>query len=140
SRTSNPNAGEFQGLRVTHDSPRIDAQDTADRPLYEHVALAANRWHAEGPGACGLVVGATAPQELERIRALSPDLAFLIPGVGAQGGDLTSAIKFGATRTGVGPVINASRAILYASRSASFADDARKAALKIVEEMRREWR
>jgi orotidine-5'-phosphate decarboxylase len=136
-RTSNPNAGEFQGLRVMHDSPRKDVHDSVERPLYEQVALAANRWHAEGPGACGLVVGATAPQELERIRALSPDLPFLIPGVGAQGGDLASAIRFGATRTGIGPVINASRAVLYASRSASFAEDARKAALKIVEEMRK---
>ena len=134
-RTSNPNAGEFQGLKVVHESSPITTN--VDHTLYEQVALAANRWHAEGPGACGLVVGATAPAELERIRALSPDLPFLIPGVGAQGGDLASAIKYGVTQTGIGPVINASRAVLYASKGEHFAEEARKAALKIVEEMRK---
>jgi orotidine-5'-phosphate decarboxylase len=134
-RTSNPNAGEFQGLKVVHESSPIATN--VDHTLYEQVALAANRWHAEGPGACGLVVGATAPAELERIRALSPDLPFLIPGVGAQGGDLASAIKYGVTQTGIGPVINASRAVLYASKGEHFAEEARKAALKIVEEMRK---
>ena len=124
-RTSNPNAGEFQNLT------------TDDLALYERVALSANRWHSEGPGACGLVVGATAPAELERIRTISPDLPFLIPGVGAQGGDLESAVKYGATRNGVGPVINASRAVIYASRMVDFADAARNAALTIVEQMRR---
>ncbi|MCL4505149.1 MAG: orotidine-5'-phosphate decarboxylase [Chloroflexi bacterium] len=123
-RTSNPNAGEFQNLTV------------GDRALYEQVALAADRWNAECPGACGLVVGATAPRELERIREIVPDLPFLIPGVGAQGGDLEAAVRFGATRNGVGPVINASRGVLYASRTVNFADDARNAAMKIVEQMR----
>ena len=144
-RTSNPNAGEFQGLKVIHESSRMDTNNVVredsrqfvDHTMYEQVAMAANRWHAEGPGACGLVVGATAPQELERIRAIAPDLPFLIPGVGAQGGDLAAAIKYGVTRTGIGPVVNASRAVLYASRGESFAEDARKAALKIVDEMRK---
>jgi orotidine-5'-phosphate decarboxylase len=141
-RTSNPNAGEFQGLGTDDGRPTTDDEGTAVRfpssvfRLYERVALAANRWHAEGPGACGLVVGATAPQELERIRAISPDLPFLIPGVGTQGGDMGAAVKFGATRNGLGPVINASRSILYASRTASFAEDARKVALAMVEQMR----
>ena len=123
-RTSNPNAGEFQNL----------ASD--GRPLYEQVARLAERWHAEGPGACGLVVGATAPQELQRIRSIVPDLPFLIPGVGAQGGDLEAAVKYGETRSGMGPVINVSRSVLYASHTANFAEDARKAALAIVEQMR----
>lgn len=123
-RTSNVNAGEFQNL------------SSGGQTLYERVALSANQWHREGPGSCGLVVGATAPAELERLRALSPDLAFLIPGVGAQGGDLEAAVRHGASRSGVGPVINASRAVLYASRTVNFADDARKAALNIVEQMR----
>jgi orotidine-5'-phosphate decarboxylase len=134
-RTSNPNAGEFQGLKVIHESSPM-ATNVA-HTLYEQVALAANRWHAEGPGACGLVVGATAPAELACIRALSPDLPFLIPGVGAQGGDLASAVKYGVTQSGIGPVINASRAVLYASKGENFAEEARKAALKIVEEMRK---
>ncbi len=123
-RTSNPNAGEFQNL----------ASD--GRPLYEQVARLAERWHAEGPGACGLVVGATAPQELQRIRSIVPDLPFLIPGIGAQGGDLEAAVQHGETRSGIGPVINVSRSVLYASRTANFAEAARQAALAIVEQMR----
>jgi orotidine-5'-phosphate decarboxylase len=97
----------------------------------------ASLWNAEGPGACGLVVGATAPQEMQRIRELAPETPFLIPGVGAQGGDLDAAIQFGRTQSGLGPVINASRSILYASRTAAFAEDARQAALATVEQMRR---
>jgi orotidine-5'-phosphate decarboxylase len=123
-RTSNPNAGEFQNLKIS------------DATLYEQVAQAVKRWHAEGPGACGMVVGATAPQEMEHIRTIAPDVPFLIPGVGTQGGDMDAAVKFGITRNGVGPVINASRAVLYASRTTNFAEDARKVALKMVEQMR----
>ncbi|HEY3291399.1 MAG TPA: orotidine-5'-phosphate decarboxylase [Anaerolineae bacterium] len=123
-RTSNVNAGEFQNL------------SSNGHALYENVALQANQWQREGPGTCGLVVGATAPTELQRIREISPDLAFLIPGVGAQGGDLEASMRYGTSHSGVGPVINASRAVLYASRTVNFADDARNAALKIVEQMR----
>ena len=133
-RTSNPNAGEFQALAVTHDASH--QASNVNRQLFEDVAQKANAWHAAGPGACGLVVGATAPEEMKRIREIAPDLPFLIPGVGAQGGDLQSAIKFGKTKAGVGPVINASRSILYASRLESFAEDARAAAMKMVEDMR----
>ena len=136
-RTSNPNAGELQALQIT-DAGNPQAA-THNPKLFEEVALKANAWHAAGPGACGLVVGATAPDEMQRIRELSPHLPFLIPGVGAQGGDLQSAIQFGKTRAGLGPVINASRSILYASRRETFADDARAAALKMVEEMRANW-
>ncbi len=136
-RTSNPNAGELQALQITDAG---NPQTAIHNPkLFEDVALKANAWHAAGPGACGLVVGATAPEEMQRIRELSPHLPFLIPGVGAQGGDLHSAIQFGKTRAGLGPVINASRSILYASRRDTFADDARAAALKMVEAMRARW-
>lgn len=124
-RTSNANAGEFQNLMVD-----------GDQRLYEGVARSARRWNEDGPGACGLVVGATAPQELERIRALAPELPFLIPGVGAQGGDLAAAVRFGCTSTGLGPMVNASRSVLYASRKADFADAARAAALEMVQAMR----
>jgi orotidine-5'-phosphate decarboxylase len=129
-RTSNMNAGEFQSLTLRDESKEREF------PLYEVVAHKANAWHAEGPGACGLVVGATAPEELRRIRDIAPDLPLLIPGVGAQGGDLRTAIKFGKTRDGLGPVINASRSILYASPKADFAEAARAEALRIVDEMR----
>lgn len=127
-RTSNPNAGEFQNLKT--------ASSQGERLLYEEVALAASRWHAQGLGACGLVVGATAPAELQRIREIAPDVPFLIPGVGAQGGDLEAAVRFGRARDGVGPVINASRAVLYASRTMTFAEDARRAAQALVDTMR----
>jgi orotidine-5'-phosphate decarboxylase len=123
-RTSNPNAGQFQNLVVD------------DQPLYARVAAQARAWHADGPGACGLVVGATAPAELEAIRAAAPELPFLIPGVGAQGGDLAAAVKHGLTADGLGPVINASRAILYASRRDDFAEAARAAAEAMVNDMR----
>jgi orotidine-5'-phosphate decarboxylase len=126
-RTSNPNAGEFQELMTDDGSRQL---------LYERVARRAVQWHAEGPGACGLVVGATAPEEMAYIREIAPDLPFLVPGVGAQGGDLGSAIRFGTTSDGLGPVVNASRSVLYASRKIDFAAAARAAALQLVDEMR----
>lgn len=122
-RTSNPGAGEFQNLV------------SEGTPLYQSVVKKANEWHRAGPGACGLVVGATYPQELEQVRALAPDLAFLIPGVGAQGGDLASAVRHGPTSSGIGPVINASRSIVYASGQADFAEAARAAAIKMRDEI-----
>ncbi len=136
-RTGNEHAWELQDLEVEARPAMDDQRAGAPMPrLYEKVALMANRWHAEGPGACGLVVGATAPEEMQRIRALSPQLPFLIPGVGAQGGDLAAAVEFGRTRDGLGPVINASRSVIYASRKADFAEAARAAALQLVEQMR----
>jgi orotidine-5'-phosphate decarboxylase len=122
-RTSNPGAGEFQNLNV--------GQGT----LYEAVVLKAAEWRRLGPGTCGLVVGATYPHELEHIRGLAPDLPFLIPGVGAQGGDLAAAVRYGPTSGGIGPVINASRSILYASGKADFAEAARAAAAKVRDEI-----
>jgi orotidine-5'-phosphate decarboxylase len=130
-RTSNANAGEFQALET-----QVDSAPNVKHQLFEQVARAANRWHAEGPGACGLVVGATAPEEIKRIRGVAPDLPFLIPGVGTQGGDLVAAVQFGKTRDGLGPVINASRSVLYASRKEDFAEAARAEALKLVAQMR----
>lgn len=130
SRTSNVNAGEFQNLNVAgEEAPGGEA-------MYERVARRASVWNAEGPGSCGLVVGATAPEEMASIRQIAPELPFLIPGVGAQGGDLKFAVQHGRTNTGLGPVINASRSILYASRRVDFAEAARAAALTMVEEMR----
>jgi orotidine-5'-phosphate decarboxylase len=115
-RTSNPGAGDFQDLMV----------DGA--PLYQHVVARAREWHAAGPGACGLVVGATYPAELAVIRALAPDQPNRSPGVCAQCGDLAAAVQHGPTAQGLGPLINASRAVLYASRGADFAEAARRSA------------
>jgi orotidine-5'-phosphate decarboxylase len=101
------------------------------RPLYERVAHLAVRWDADLPGACGLVVGATYPQELARLRQIAPELPFLIPGIGSQGGNLEAAVVHGPTNTGVGPVINSSRGIIYASSGPDFAQAARTAAIAL---------
>ncbi|MEA3338730.1 MAG: orotidine-5'-phosphate decarboxylase [Chloroflexota bacterium] len=118
-RTSNPSAPDLQDRIVD------------GRPLYEEVARLANRWDTEYPGSCGLVVGATYPDELARLREIAPDLPFLIPGIGAQGGDLAAAVTHGPTAGGLGPVINSSRGIIYASSGPDFAQAARAAALTL---------
>jgi orotidine-5'-phosphate decarboxylase len=118
-RTSNPNAGLIQGLPA------------GGGTVGEFVARRVVEWDARHPGACGLVVGATAPEALERMRSIAPRLPFLIPGIGAQGGDLAAAVKYGPAGAGVGPIINASRSILYASSQADFAEAARAATLKL---------
>ena len=99
--------------------------------MYEHVArLAQGPWNLNGQ--LGLVVGATYPAEIDRVRALAPTLPLLIPGVGAQGGDAIATVKAGLRANG--PIIvNSSRAILYAASDAQFADAARREALKTRE-------
>ena len=115
-RTSNPGSGEFQDLRVD------------GRPLYQCVAQrVAQDWNANGN--CMLVVGATWPKELAEIRALVGDLPFLVPGIGAQGGDVEAVVRAGVTSDRGGLVISSSRAILYAGDGPGFADAARAAAL-----------
>ncbi len=96
--------------------------------LYERVAqLAAQQWNSSGQ--LGLVVGATYPTELARVRALVGDMPLLVPGVGAQGGDVQATVKAGQTAAGAGMVINSSRAILYASQGEDFAQRAHAVAL-----------
>lgn len=125
-RTSNPGSGEFQDLLVD------------ERPLYQHVAArVASEWNANGQ--CMLVVGATWPRELGEVRALVGDLPFLVPGVGAQGGDVQAVLEQGATKDGTGLVISSSRAILYAGNGEDFADAARAAAMRQRDEINR-WR
>jgi orotidine-5'-phosphate decarboxylase len=118
-RTSNPSAADLQDHVVK------------GHPLYEEVAQLAAQWNAELPGACGLVVGATYPEELARLRKVAADLPFLIPGIGAQGGSLEAAVAHGPTADGLGPVINSSRGIIYASSGPDFAEAARAAALDL---------
>jgi orotidine-5'-phosphate decarboxylase len=122
-RTSNDGAAEFQDLKVE------------GRPLYEHVAEAvATKWNANNN--CLLVVGATYPEEMKTIRKIvGPDIIFLVPGVGAQGGDVAALMQ-----AGLGPnknelVINSSRAVLYASSGEDFAEAARKEALRTRDEI-----
>jgi orotidine-5'-phosphate decarboxylase len=127
-RTSNPGGDDFQNQRL---------RDVPGQPaLFEHIAaLAQGPWNENGQ--LGLVVGATYPSEIERVRAVAPTLPLLIPGVGAQGGDAAATVKAGwrhaqdAIATTTGPVIvNSSRAILYASSGADFAQAARSEALR----------
>ncbi|MCS7178903.1 MAG: orotidine-5'-phosphate decarboxylase [Anaerolineae bacterium] len=121
-RTSNPSA------------PDLQDRTAGGEPLYLAVARLAQEWDRALPGTCGLVVGATYPEELARLRAAVPDLPFLIPGLGAQGGDLEAAARYGPAGA-VGPVVNVSRAVLYASSGPDFADAARAAALRWVESL-----
>ena len=119
-RTSNPGGDDFQNQRLA---------GVAGTPLlYEHIAqLAQGPWNLNGQ--LGLVVGATYPAEIDRVRALAPTLPLLIPGVGAQGGDALATVRAGWRKDG--PIIvNSSRAILYASSGADFAQAARQEAVK----------
>ncbi len=119
-RTSNPGGDDLQNQRLSS----IEGAPL----LYEHVArLAQGPWNVNGQ--LGLVVGATYPAEIERVRAVAPTLPLLIPGVGAQGGDAVATVKAG-WRVDAPIVVNSSRAILYASSGEDFADAARREALK----------
>ena len=114
-RTSNPSGAELQSL------------DCGGQPLYERVAmLARDRWNANGNA--GLVVGATCPEELARVRAICPEMPFLVPGVGAQGGDVAAVLRVGQAASGDGLVINSSRGIIYAASDDAFAAAAGRAA------------
>ncbi|MFP5390916.1 MAG: orotidine-5'-phosphate decarboxylase [Gammaproteobacteria bacterium] len=101
-RTSNAGGSDLQFM------------DVGGRPLYQHVArLVAEKWNANGQ--CALVVGATFPEELAQVRAIVGDMPLLVPGIGAQGGDVAATVKAGRTANGTGMMINSSRAILYAT-------------------------
>ncbi|MEO8278688.1 MAG: orotidine-5'-phosphate decarboxylase [Ideonella sp.] len=125
-RTSNAGGDDLQALRLADETGRPGER------LYEYIArLAATEWNRNGQ--LGLVVGATYPAEIERVRELAPNLPLLIPGIGTQGGDAQATVRAGwrgtADRT-TGPIIvSASRSILYASRNNEFAEAARDAAL-----------
>jgi len=124
-RTSNPSSADIQDLRVL---PPEGQQPPGGGQLDEYVAFLAQEWDQQGEGCCGLVVGATQERMLRRLREIAPRLPFLVPGVGAQGGVLEAAVEFGPTAEEVGPIINASRSIIYASSGEDFATAARAAA------------
>lgn len=124
-RTSNPGAADFQSLRCQVEG--------GHRPLFEVVALRASQWNTYGN--IGLVVGATYPEELRLIRQSHPALPLLIPGIGAQGGDLALTVRYGVDARGEKAIINSSRQILYASRGKDFAAAARQAALTLRDEI-----
>lgn len=110
-RTSNPSARDFQDLLV-------QGEGGQGRPLYEVVAQRVQSWNQAGN--CGLVVGATYPQELRTIRSLCPDMPILIPGVGAQGGKLEESVAAGVDGRGERAIIAVSRAILYAGHDSNY--------------------
>jgi orotidine-5'-phosphate decarboxylase len=115
-RTSNPGGSDLQSQRLANGDM-----------LYEHIArLAAGPWN--GGGQLGLVVGATYPGEIARVRELAPTLPLLIPGIGAQGGDAEATVRAG-WRAGAPIIVSSSRAILYASAGADFAEAAHRVAL-----------
>ncbi|GCF07405.1 orotidine-5'-phosphate decarboxylase [Dictyobacter arantiisoli] len=115
-KTSNPGSGELQNLLVGE----------AQEPLYLLVARnVAQHWNEHGN--CALVVGATYPEELRRVREVVGDVPLLIPGIGAQGGDVAATVQAGKDSRGWGMIINSSRGIIYASSGADFAQAARKA-------------
>jgi orotidine-5'-phosphate decarboxylase len=117
-RTSNAGAGDLQDL------------DVGGRRLYQAVAeMAALRWNTRGN--CLLVVGATYPRELAQVRALVGAMPLLVPGVGAQGGDVEAVVKHGQTGAGSGLIISSSRAILYAAGGKDFAHAAREATARL---------
>ena len=121
-RTSNPGAGDLQDLEV------------GGRRLFHVVAdLAARRWNTRGN--CALVVGATYPRELAEVREIVGNMPFLVPGVGAQGGDVAQAVQSGQSGAGAGLVISSSRGILYASSGENFVSAAREATLKLRDQI-----
>lgn len=123
-RTSNPGARDLQDLEV----------GAAGRRLYHVVAeLTARRWNMRGN--CLLVVGATYPKELAEIRQIVDQMPLLVPGVGAQGGDVAQVVRNGQTATGAGLIISSSRSILYASAGDDFASAARAAALLLRDQI-----
>ena len=124
-RTSNPGAADLQDLAMAD-----------GRPLYQHVAeTVARDWN--GNGNCLLVVGATWPEQLREVRAIVGDVPFLVPGVGAQGGDVEAVVRNGRAADGTGLLVSSSRAILYASSGDDHADASATAARSLRDEINR---
>ena len=131
-RTSNAGSAHFQDLLLCEKSAKAGE---GEKPLFEVVAQRAREWNTFGN--VGLVVGATYPEELRRVRQLCPQMPLLIPGIGAQGGDLASAVRYGVDDQGEKAIISSSRQIIYASKGKDFAEAARGAALKLRDEINR---
>jgi orotidine-5'-phosphate decarboxylase len=123
-RTSNPGGADFQAL------------DCGGTPLYLRVAeTIARDWNTHGN--CALVTGATWPEEIRRVRALAGDMPLLVPGIGAQGGDIEAVMHAGRTSEGLGLMINSSRGIIYAGHGEDFAQAARKATIELRDTINR---
>lgn len=121
-KTSNTGGGEFQNLEVQ------------GKPLYQHIAeKVAYEWNTLGN--CSLVVGATYPDELKTIRQIVGDMTLLVPGIGAQGGDIEKTVTAGLNSQNTGLLINSSRGIIFASTGEDFAERAREEAIKLRDEI-----
>ncbi|WP_067515745.1 orotidine-5'-phosphate decarboxylase [Endozoicomonas ascidiicola] len=126
-RTSNPGAAAIQNLKIQKD-------DGGSALLYEVIAkMCQQDWNQNNNVL--LVVGATNPAELKRIRELTGDMTFLVPGLGAQGGDVEATVKSGVNSEGKGIIVNSSRGIIYASSGDDFAEAARQAAIELRDEV-----
>ncbi len=123
-RTSNRSAVDFQ-----------DLTDNFGMKFYQSVALRAKEWNREDN--IGLVVGATYPEELKEIRKICPAMPLLVPGIGAQGGDLEMSVRYGVDSNAEKAIIVAARQVLYASKGPDYADAARKAAAEIRDNINR---
>ena len=121
-RTSNPGAADFQDLRIN------------GAPLYQIVAKKIVKWNKQY-GNCLMVTGATWPKQLSEIRKIASDIPFLVPGIGAQGGEVEAAVKNGQDKKGAGLIINSSRGIIYASSGPDFAKVARAETEKLRNEI-----
>jgi orotidine-5'-phosphate decarboxylase len=130
-KTSNAGSVDFQELLCAEPGTTGNAL-----PLFELVAQKAKRWNSRGN--VGLVVGATYPEQLKRVRELCPELPLLIPGIGAQGGDLAAVVRYGVDANGEKAIINCSRQIIYASKGKDFAQAARREALKLRDRINQE--
>ena len=128
-RTSNPGAADLQDLPVR-------GADGSERPLYQHVAeTIARDWN--GHGNCALVVGATWPEQLREVRAIVGDMPLLVPGVGAQGGDVEAVVRNARSDDGTGLMVSSSRAILYASSGDDYAEAAATATRTLRDQINR---
>ena len=127
-RTSNPGAAAIQNLLVQ----QADGQTAK---LYEMIARMCQQWNKHNN--ILLVVGATNPAELKRIREITGDMTFLVPGLGAQGGDVAATVKNGLNSAGKGIIVNSSRGIIYASSGDDFAEKARQAAIELRDQVNR---
>ena len=125
SKTSNPGSGELQDLVVAEDGA----------PIYRTIATRARRWQRDYPATVGLVVGATYPRQLGEVREAAGNLPILVPGVGAQAGDVQEAARQGLDNSSKGLLISSSRGITYAGSGADFAERARDAAIKLRDQI-----
>jgi len=126
-KTSNPGSNDFQMLKCRFEGKEL--------PLFEVVAHKTALWNKNNN--IGLVVGATYPDELKIVRKINPDMPILIPGIGAQGGDLAASVQAGINSKKQGILINSSRQIIYASQGSDFAEAARQAALTLRDNINR---